>query len=561
MSSAYRFHSNPQLFPRHFIQQKEEQLKHLLCQFFSLDLPISKGFHILLRWSYALMPSPKTTSHEYFKVQLIHLSTGEIVTRLWEAKGNCLVSDSRCDPNQITSAVVDVYPTEWWQSLADEVLSEDANKSLAPLLKHFRHKIGPNGQFNIIRGFCRPSLGKNKEDIWLEYKLHVSPGPSNKTIAIKGRVQLKEENQEPTHQSKDVQKEWVSEIVDTPTPTYEGLRELTNDVKENIVLYAREELARTEFLNSWKEWIVDCYNFVYMKREISGVIKSGIDILIRSQYAHVLIIYVTVEYDGINYKIVSAKKPIMLTQKLDKLIQDGTHFDNWQRFFHKDSSVEAPYLDDLVQVGMQKMDTNYELIKIANILCRVKRNQEGHFDGFEYRVFIKLRTKKEEVYHQWFITGHLNDFSTLKFISLLRLKEEEIIKVETLGPTINPLNGLLQQINDRQFTQVINASKLEPIKVNPSAKSSTVNFNKPNSRSTNVRSNLIKHKELPVDKGKIGKRLSDLLGMTFAPMRLPKIQAPAVRRSSNQSYDFGRPHYTRNSIQENFLNLDVSMIN
>ncbi len=83
--------------------------------------------------------------------------------------------------------------------------------------------------------------------------------------------------------------------------------------------------------------------------------------------------------------------------------------------------------------GITGMRLSINQCKLVSIECRVKRNQKSFaYEGYEYRVYVRLKLRGTEVFYEWIIAGDPNsdDPNSLDFVSSSVVEEDDVYKIE-----------------------------------------------------------------------------------------------------------------------------------
>lgn len=174
MPSRLRYEGTGLLIPQYIVTAKEAQLRLGMAQFQKRDNFFSNGLCIIFRWAFVIPVNPNNKSLTIFRVELLHLSTGETYCRSWEMKDGALLSDQELNHPRPFVLTGFLYP-EWYQELYGNALYSSKNKSLEKALSVAIHYYKMNYlTIKIYKAACKISLPwGGKEYGGVEYKLVV----------------------------------------------------------------------------------------------------------------------------------------------------------------------------------------------------------------------------------------------------------------------------------------------------------------------------------------------------------------------------------------------------
>jgi len=417
--------------PHEVVMIRAKQLKTGMTQFLNLPSPYSCGLYIIYRWAFTQSKEPKVAGHIYFKVELLNISTGDRVFRVWEMKDNHLLADNKLEnPFPFTNCGY-VY-ADWSQELTQKGLSRKDNISLDQVLTMLESDNEVSYKMVVVsEGSCKLQRDQNDE-IWLEYRIWVDfITHADRVITYRCRARL----------SKDLD---CCEILEKDfAPAHEDKPEtieLSTQEEEEIVLFARDYLVNVNLIESG-DCIVDHYYIRLIERLDTQTYKFTIDLLMINQKGRTSLMSVIMMRKFNINEVVKAKKLVYSSKTMEYILKKGSQMQSWQRFSYSEATLQNPGINRAVHSWKKNSDGRHDVLGILKAEARVKRDKNNLFIGFDMKLLVRLRALTGEVQTQeWRVSGNPLDDKDYK-MSSSKVKDESEGSKTVDSQRLPPIEG------------------------------------------------------------------------------------------------------------------------
>ena len=201
---------------------------------------------------------PQLQGHVFFRTCLLNISTGEKINRIWEMKGNHLLSEQKLSQNYSFTKNPSMM-AEWWQEIARKGLNRKDNSSLDKAILALMEQLNRKTKMIVISD-CKCRFRGQTPKIWyIEYRLKLEIILANDEVyMLGGTVIVNQDFSEAT-------------VID-----FESFSVETNELsmskkdREDLILTIRNKILEDKVLVDIGHTVIDYYNI----REIDMDLKS-----------------------------------------------------------------------------------------------------------------------------------------------------------------------------------------------------------------------------------------------------------------------------------------------
>jgi len=420
MTSGLYYQGSGFSVPHHVINEKAEQLKKAVPQFFNMDTPFKSGHYVIYKWAF-VEPKDHRSSSIMFKVELWDLSSTQTYLRQWEMKGSELLADKELKESNPFVLCGYLY-AGWWQPLIGKALSQTDNKSLSRAVDGgLRDSKIKCLRINVVQGFLRLKNVMGKAFGGFEYDINVEITDERKKIhKLRWLIYC----------TKDFS---FCQLVDSQV---NAKINIDNSVqfaqeKEKLILAIRDELTRQGKIIKSGDWVVDQYYI----REINSIRKgysATVILLVTNQQGNSKVLEVMVTKMNSQYEINNVQNLYFDFNTLAYLEQNGSKLNRWQLFSKKATTLNNSCIRKLADIGLEALGRGATVLEVNKAECRVKRNSEISIDdeeetvnfmGFEYKVVFRVKEPNGSVNCQeWLLYGNPCSEDEFKLVHTRKIK-------------------------------------------------------------------------------------------------------------------------------------------
>jgi hypothetical protein len=392
--------------PHHVVNERIEQLKQVIPQFYALENLFSRGRYLPFRWAFFCSKEMIKNNTVIYRIELLDMKTEMRSFRNWEVKGNLLVSDTKNDekdPFILTGALY----IGWWQTLVGEGLLYPNNILLAKAMEvGMRESPQKYSKTQITSANIRIRSIMGKTVQGFDFELYVDfSDDRKKPNSVKWVLDC----------DKDIKDGILIETEPESVTFHENSPNFKAE-KERLITNIREQLIEDGKQVKSGDWIIDQYYISSLVLNKKGY-RAVVSLVFMSQMGNTKLFEVNCERLNHEYIIHKCEALVFDFSIVDFIEEKGDKFNIWQSFSKKACVLYNPCIKKLAEVGALSQHGS-KVVECTRAQCRVRRgasspNEEendlelGSFTGFDFILIMRVREPKGIVTTQeWKITGN-----------------------------------------------------------------------------------------------------------------------------------------------------------
>lgn len=403
-----------------FIAAKFAQVTKGISQFFERDSTHELKSYVIYRWAYVAMEDVEEDGHTFFKIEVKDMNSGELALRLWEMKGDILISDQTFLDEYEKLGFSASWYFQTWQKLWGDRLDSTKNFSLKYAIREAVVKFKVKFRRYIVTNvYYRNRTLMDKLFIGLEYKIQgeyvdFEDKTHKYEWIVIGSKNLKAYQLVHTEHF---------ELTDSQTKT----SDLSLEEKTQIILFAREELIKATLNKDPGDWMAECCHLVRITPKKDGFV-AFFYILQRFQNFTFGIVDIEVQKKGKYLYLLSYAKMGYSQESHNLILAKGTPIDALQNFNIKACVTTNDVIKNCLECARVHIKTLYEIINIEKVSARFLR-EKGKIRCIEYRLVVKFSHEESNVPREEWVIERDVEKESFKFIFSMKFLQDSNIRV------------------------------------------------------------------------------------------------------------------------------------